>query len=340
MFWIPYHANSFPIPTGYLPKSTHWETDAPNEEMRLAARAMLATGNPTPPDAFPEAKDWQTFVDSNEYRGYAWYDLYACCPNEKPKLAEVKRSDAGYTPPSSEIPSDPADTFKQRLTDYHNDHQNIGSIATGLTQTPGGASVTDKPGKLAFPDRYRDAAILIKKLCPPTNESYSKGEKIGPRQVDTKDCLSGSWEFYVRVGKAHNLLNYALCGKLVRFQGGTLNFNLCCDAAEFGTLARPSLGLYYGHSAIPSWRLYINNQKVHEYDMLTAPWSEVEGCFYEPTPAGLTEWSTDQVAAALNEQKRSPPVKHWDDDFKITSKDGCSGDEPPDEWLHNAPKPL
>ena len=326
IFWIPYHGNSFPLPTRYLPKSTGWEAGCKSEEERLAVRAMLATGNPTPPDGFPTAKDWAVFQGTKEYRGIAWYDLYTCCPNEQPKLAQIKYGDAGYTPPSCDIPEDPAATLNQRLTDYHGDHQNIGSVSTGLVLTPGGDAIDSALTKGAVPNQYRDAVKLIRKLCPPTDESYSQGEKLGPTQSLTAQCLSGAWSFFVRVGKAHNLLNYALCGKLIRFQGGTMNFKLCCDGV---------LRLQYRHSAIPSWRLYLNNRKVAEYDMLTATWPEVEGCYYTPN-SGPLDFSIDALESALKEEIRSGEVKTWENNFNITPRDDCPGDKPPDEWLYDA----
>ncbi|MCR5879116.1 hypothetical protein [Phenylobacterium sp. J367] len=326
VFWIPYHANTAPLPTRRMPAATGWEDATMTQEMRMGGRAMLATGNPTPPDGFANLQEWAAFRSSKEYRGYLWRDLYVCCPNEHRKVSRELDTDAGYTPAQADVPEDPAATLAQRLAAYHGDHQNIGSIATGLAQSPGGGALAGKLAAPVAPDQYRDAVVVMRKLCPPTNETYSQGELHSPPQVLTGECLSGSWELFVRVGKAHNLLSYAATGKLLRFQGGVMTFKLCCDG---------KLKLSFRHSAIPSFRVYVNNHAVGGYDMLTSPWSEVEKCFYAPTTA-VTQWSSTELENALGQIEKAPPLPAaWEREFTVPFRDGCPGDTPPSEWLTN-----
>lgn len=323
IYWIPYRSNANPLPTRFMPPA--WEAAASSMEARFSGRAMLATGNPAPPDGFPTRADFSAFLNTKEFRGVLHQELLVCCPGEHSKTVIPQRADTGFTPATADVPEQPAATLAQRLRAYHEEHQNIGSIATGVAQSP---AVSDAmawyvPG-VAISDQYEDALELLKELCPVTNEAYSLGEKIF-NQTLSDDCLSGEWEFFVRVGAAHNLLSLALTGKMIAFQGGYLRFKLCCDG---------KLKLSWRHTAIPSAKLYVNNVKVAEYDMMTAAWSDVEASFFDPEV-----WYMGSKASAKHELQSGqtkaaiiPPATPYERD--LPRRDGCP--EPPgDVWLYD-----
>ena len=103
VYWIPYRRNKLPLLRRFLPKQ--WRDTDPEllpGDYRLAARAMLATGNPRPPQSFPTRKSWDDFLASKEYRGALSTDLYICCPDDKPRHA-IGHPKVGYTPPASNV---------------------------------------------------------------------------------------------------------------------------------------------------------------------------------------------------------------------------------------------
>ncbi|MCZ4280046.1 hypothetical protein O4H49_04605 [Kiloniella laminariae] len=321
VYWIPYRPNKFPIPTRFLP--TRWKFATMSQEQRMAARAMLATGNPPPPRTFPTKASWDKLVASKEYRGVTHHLLFVCCPGERPKNDLDYLNKAGYTPAPSEVPATPANTLAKRLNDDHKDQQTVGSIAESLLNSDTGTEITGVPG-FAVGDQYEDAAALIKELCDETNESFSEGERHY-KYTPAADCFSGNWDFAVRVGKAHNLLNYAATGKLIAFQGGDLGFKLCCSDGK--------LKLHYKYSAIPSQALYINNRRVWKHDMLSADWEKVEECFY--TPTRYATWgSKAELKAALESKKMSPRPFTKDVEFPLVSTTGCPTPIP-ETWIYD-----
>ena len=323
VLWIPYRRNTFPVPTRFEPE--HWKSADMSQEMRMAARAMLSTGNPTPPDTFPDYQSWSKFWQSSEYRGIYNLKLFICCPDQDSKEARDAGHKSGYTPAPADVDPNPPETLTKRLTDDHKDRQNVGSIVEGLMQ---GATGNELTHWLTFPvgDQYEDALDLIKELCPKTNESYSEGEQIF-EHTKADDCVSGTVKFMVRVGKAHNLLNYLATGKLIGFQGGILTYKLCCDG---------KLKLSYKHSAIPSQRIYVNNRTVYDYDMLNAkvPWSQVEESYYGVS-AGVLEGSKAALKRRLLEKVESPLNKNEQTETAIPRGDGCPSPIP-DDWLFDS----
>jgi len=323
VLWIPFHGNSLPIPTRFMPSG--WENSPGlNQEMRTAGRFMLATGNTTPPDSFTR-DSWNKFVASKEYRGFVCRELYICCPDEKEKLIIPHGQDAGYTPaPAS------ADMTEDKLNKFHGENQNAGSVASDFLSGPN-ASALDFPAML--PGRFlaKQAQLggrLIRQNPPPKNEAFSKGEMLCPPIVRTAECLSGSQDFWIRVGRDHNLLNFMLTNKLIKFQGGRLSFKLCCDG---------KLKINFNHSAIPSWKLYINNKMVKTYSMLDATWAEVEEAFFEPLSAEQFKKPIPEMEsaleAALRKAVRSKKVKNWSQDFTLAKRENCPGQPLPEEWI-------
>jgi len=216
---------------------------------------------------------------------------------------------------------------EDKLNQFHNDNQNAGSVASDFLSGPNATALDVPamvPGKL-LPKQAQLGGRLIRKKPPPKNESFSKGEMDCPPTLLTAECLSGTQDFWVRVGRDHNLLNFMLTNKLIKFQGGTLTFKLCCDG---------KLKLSYNHSAIPSWKIYINNKMVKTYSMLDATWAEVEEAFFEPLTADQLKQPIpkmeDAIEAALDKKEKSKKVKSWDQEFAVPKRDGCLLS---DEWI-------
>lgn len=314
VYWIPFRANEFPVPRKMLPAG--WRGIAMTQESRLAARSMLSTGNPTPRDSFTEAQ-WDALVASKEYRGLLYRELFCCCPNELSKQDIEKLTKVGFTPPSSNA----ADA--SRLQDDRKDKQNIGSIVAGGLATDDSVMYAMAPPGAAVPDHVEDALELIHEMgLTNSNETYSEGEEL----LDTQriaGCHSGSWDFTIRVGKVHNLLNNALTGQLISYQGGLLTWKLCCDTSD--------LKLTYNHSAIPSQRIYVNNQVVYDYDMLTAPWAQVAGSFFT-APDENWQGSKEDLKDALESNTKAPRPITKTITIPLTLEDGCPS-PPPSDWI-------
>ncbi|TAM46880.1 MAG: hypothetical protein EPN55_04270 [Gammaproteobacteria bacterium] len=334
VYWIPYHANTFPVPTRFLPGN--WETQKISQEFRIALRFMLSTGNPTPPDGFPNRAAWDSFMASKEYRGLLWTRMSVCCPGADPKTQETVLHNSGYTPPPSNIrkgANESAEDFNKRLNEEHKDNQNVGSIVEGLASGSGtgGQGMDSVYGfpwiqQWGAPDTVDDAVEKLRDLHkgkdrPP--HSFSEGEEIFNHEPRTEsNCVLGKWTHYLRVGKTHNLLNYILTGKIIPFQGGSMAQRVCCDG---------KLTIYQKYTGIPSLRLYVNNVKVWEYDMLSAPFDRINEAF---NPPGM---KTD--LGALDKQEAPPDNPNVFNLYtqSLRKLDGCPDKPfPPDEWPYDA----
>lgn len=317
VYWIPYSPNNEAL-RRKLPAATGWRDAAMTQSMRMAARAMLATGNEPPPSAFPNAGKWQEFLEKKEYRGALYRELFMCCLNggtgqDIPKLDKV-----GFTPPRSG--AKPEDLHQDHL-----DHQSDSSMATGLILE----SIFALPNLPGIPDRLEDVIEELRNMNQTSNESFTEGEKknvIVTPMDSTDTTISGSWEFQVRVGKAANLLNYLLTGRVVKWQGTRLRWRLDC--------ANNKLKLEGLSSPIPSVKLYVNNEGIDVYDMLTAPWHRVDACFRPPrgTPP-ITLTTFQQMEEELSSDECSPLVQNWSRELDIRSHDGCPYPTPTN-WLY------
>ncbi|MCJ8269469.1 MAG: hypothetical protein MJK04_08705, partial [Psychrosphaera sp.] len=320
--WIPFRTNDVPLPNQFLPNA--WKNTPMSQEVRMATRLMLSTGNAPPPDSFTNEAAWDTFLTSKEYRSVFWAQLYICCPSGDPKTAVVKVHKTGYTPCPSDVAQAPANTLAKRLKDHHDRRQTPGSTVEGIMAGNGavGQSTDVFLGfpwvqQLPVPDQIDDPLELLRKKykgTTPAPESHSKGKAFdGSRNTSSKDCVSGVWSHFFRVGDSHNLLNYMLVGSLVPYQGGDLQFSLCCSNQQ--------LKLTYNHTTVPSFKVYVNNElEGRPYDMLSSKFSSMNASV-----------SGDPLKTLGRPARpKMPATNIWQTVVDLQGESGC---EPiPDNW--------
>ena len=326
--WIPFRTNDLAIPSQLLP--TAWSKAKMSQEVRMATRRMLSTGNAPPPNNFPNKASWNTFVNSKEYRAIFWAQLYICCPSGDPKSSPVKMHKAGFTPHPSKIKESPANTLAKRLEKDHKRRQTLGSQVEGFMAGNGvvGKSADTLSGSV-FPwfiqwgvhDQIDDALAELrkkykgKKSAP---ECYSEGKDKfePPKDQSTKNCVAGLWSYFFRVGESHNLLNYMLTGSLIPYQGGDMYFSLCCHTKK--------LLLRYNYTTVPSFKVYVNNDTAGQYDMMKSKFSSMHDSISGDELDSLDRFSRPKL----------PPANIWSTSVKIPGESGCKP-IPKDWW----PKP-
>lgn len=330
--WIPFRPNDIPIPARFLPEQ--WRNASMPQEIDFALRLALATGNPTPPDSFTR-QSWASFLESKEYRAVFWATLYLCCPGGNPKSFVVRHHRSGYTPAPSDIESDPSDTLRERLTKFHSERQNPGSMVEGMMSGSGvGGQGADTfttyflppflgpMAQVGTPDQIDDAIQKLRELNEGTNpvpHSYSQGdERFQHRETNSQTCLRGTLGHWFRIGKTHNLLNYMLTGSLVPFQGGWIDYELCCDGY---------LRLIHRYTPFPSVRLYLNNAATWEYDMLSAPFEKIRRCLNVP--------NIEQGIDTLDQFVYSNPENVQMTTKQLLEQEGCRT-PPENEWIIDA----
>lgn len=310
VMWIPYVPNEVPLFRKFLPEPL--KSMKMSQELRLGLRIALATGNPTPPKSLTDAQ-YTALIQSKEFRGTMRGTLTLCCGKEIRKDVDVT-AETGFTPPASGVED-------ARLNADHNTTQNLGSYLEAILSRGGPLAnqLTGAGTGAAVVDQIEDALDLIKEFGrADANESFTKGEGRSGKTVNIhplfKDCLLGTWSNFVRVGKINNLLNYALTGNLIRFQGGVLNWFLCCSTGK--------LLIAFNHSTIPSFKLYLNDKEIYEYSMLTASIAKIKETFYQPTSEDFFSSKAD-LKRALLAVKLSPLSVSFKDDFNLKKMDGC-----------------
>lgn len=316
VYWIPYHPNNEGL-RRMLPSTTSWRGATMTQAMRMAARAMLATGNPTPRKSFTKAQ-WTALVDSKEYRGLLDRDLFMCCPRAQTGTDKELLIKAGYTPGRSGVP----------VAQLHGDHldtQSDSSMAGGLLQENIFAL---PPLPIAgIPDRLENVVGEIRTRGTQSNESFSQGQHLfsSTPMIKRPHLIAGSWKFHVRVGVIGNLLNYLLTGRTVKYQGGELLWRLNCTTGK--------LKIQYRHSAIPSQRLYVNNTMVYDYDMLGSNWTKVDQCFGDPSTRSETT-SGRRLQGELAASTKSPMnIIAPTHNETLTPGNGCPG-AIPTGWIN------
>lgn len=329
---IPYSPNSLPTLSRILP---YWKGQMKFSE-EYAMKALLATGNPPPPDTFPTKKSFTDFIDSKEFRGVLDADLFVCCDNGKiGRVIADPEYIIGYTPPLSDIDPEPAETLRARLGRDHDSRENLSSQITRAIQDGGVlskqiAALGGFPIELGLDDQIDDAIPHLitnansSKINAKTPESHARGNlKKGPETAAREgDCFNGSLKMGIQVNNIENILFYMLTGRLLPYMWGQLQFKLCCDG---------SLQLFVKGSAIPNKTLYVNNRKVDAYDMTSVSFDKIK----VSVPLAPKDGS--------NDKKRLPDPSQLDfapapEEIQATSartlrhKPGCPR-KVPDAWL-------
>jgi hypothetical protein len=281
VLWIPY------IPSDEMLPSL-WYGSMSNQEEQLAG-AMMSTGNPDPPDAFPTASDYQQFVASKEYRGIVDFDLLVCCPptGSASVMYPATRDKGGFTPASQSVPMD-------QLHDKHIRTESMGSKILRRSMTAAG-------------------------LPAPAPESFTPGnfrDKPGSASVVGTSCGDASPTIEVQVNTLENSGYWVLSfGYILPYMWINVPTLLCCG----GTLTVKGIG-----SAIPSKKLYVNNEAVATYSMTSTGFDQLRPALQDPT--GSVQAPADAgPAVAL-------PGFQFNYTTTLPSRDGCPATFP-QEWL-------
>ena len=268
VFWIPYFPNELPMLNRILP---FWKGQMGHTE-RKAMAALLASGNPPPPEAFPTPASYAQFVATKEYRGVINIDLLACGETGRigGALVSADQSIVGFTPPFSAISLAPNDTFGERLRNEHKARESLASEIVGAVKDGGllfrQLQMLTGITQLGIDDQIDDAIpplIELAKKSPldaKTQQSYTPGN-LAPGTVQSGlegNCFNGFYKMGIQVNDIENILFAILTGRLLPYMWGQLQFKLCSDG---------TLDVFVKGSSIPNKTLYINNRRVGSYDM-------------------------------------------------------------------------
>ena len=326
VMWIPYTPNEIMAFRKFLPKPLR------NEKMsqitRLALRIALATGNPEPPDML-DNKAYMALVASKEFRGALNGNVTLCCGNANPKGDDTFKGVVGFTPPASS--AKPEDL----VTDHMNT-QNIGSTIKAIlkSDSPLKDQLVGAGTGAALVDQIEDALDLIDEDLPGSDnvppEAYTSGELITGRKKGTLSLdespvtYMGNWANFVRIGPVNNLLGYALTGKLVAYQGGVINWKIDCNG---------NLSIVFNHSAVPSYKLYLNDKKIYEYDMIKSSIKDIEDTFFKPelkiagVDVGGIMPNEVVLLDSLTSKRKAPLTKTFKETFSLNSLVNCPLEE-------------